>query len=247
MKGKFTVILLLFSPLFSLQGKAQSYSYLHDNSKMNQITVMELGAGTLTPAIYYNLFHKNYKKTALLPTSSKNTLRINAFMASSDQVEFADSIEADLEKRAKVEALNLADRQIDVAWQTMGNKINNKLRLLKNNINSLNGKTNHAEIEEWNNKTKQYEFAIKCMKKAYVANANRQQQYMAIYNEINTSNEYLLQRVRYLALKVEAEKIASSMSGNTIHRVKEESTAAYNRWAAVSEKIKSNKPESNKQ
>lgn len=39
-----------------LTGKAQfSVSYKHDATKMNQITVMESGMGSLTPSWYYNM------------------------------------------------------------------------------------------------------------------------------------------------------------------------------------------------
>lgn len=44
---------------------AQSYvTYNHDAAKMNQITVQEIGAGGLTPAFYYDVFHNRYQKTA---------------------------------------------------------------------------------------------------------------------------------------------------------------------------------------
>jgi hypothetical protein len=39
------------------------------------------------------------------------------------QVEDADSIESALKKRAEIEALNVADRQIDIAWLAEGSKI----------------------------------------------------------------------------------------------------------------------------
>ena len=38
---------------------AQSVSYNHDAAKMNQITVMEIGSGGLTPSIYYDVLHRN--------------------------------------------------------------------------------------------------------------------------------------------------------------------------------------------
>lgn len=94
----------------------QSMTYNHDASKMGQIQVMELGAGVLTPDLYYSITHSSYKKGAKSATSVKNTLRMAANIASMPQVEYADSIKADLEGRAKVEATNIADRQIDIAW-----------------------------------------------------------------------------------------------------------------------------------
>ena len=43
---------------------AQRVSYNHDSSKQNQITVMETGAGSLTPELYSMATHNSYKKTA---------------------------------------------------------------------------------------------------------------------------------------------------------------------------------------
>lgn len=45
---------------------AQKPSYNHDAAKMNQITVMETGAGALTPIVYYRLLHNNYQKSAAI-------------------------------------------------------------------------------------------------------------------------------------------------------------------------------------
>jgi hypothetical protein len=49
---------------------AQSVTYRHDDTKMNQFTVAEIGSGTLTPELYYSISHSNYKKTA----AAKNKL-----------------------------------------------------------------------------------------------------------------------------------------------------------------------------
>ena len=45
-------------------------TYKHDDAKMNQITVQEIGAGGLTPAFYYDVFHNSYQKSA----AAKNKL-----------------------------------------------------------------------------------------------------------------------------------------------------------------------------
>ena len=169
----------------------QSMTYNHDASKMGQIQVMELGAGVLTPDLYYSITHSGYKKGAKSATSVKNTLRMGANIASMPQVEYADSIKADLEGRAKVEATNIADRQIDIAWLTEGERIQAKLRAFKSNIGSLNGKTCSEEITAWEDLGKMYDFAIKTTKKAYMPNSERQKQYLAIYDEITTTNDNL--------------------------------------------------------
>lgn len=207
----------------------QSMTYNHDASKMGQIQVMELGAGTLTPDLYYSITHSSYKKGAKSATSVKNTLRMAANVASMPQVEYADSIKADLEGRAKIEATNIADRQVDIAWLTEGEKIQAKLRAFKSNIGSLNGKTLSEEISAWEDLVKIYDFAIKTTKKAYMPNSERQKQYLAIYDEITASNDNLLLRIRYLATKNQANNIVAAMT-HFHHRVSENATASYNRW-----------------
>lgn len=207
----------------------QSMTYNHDASKMGQIQVMELGAGVLTPDLYYSITHSGYKKGAKSATSVKNTLRMAANIDSMPQVEYADSIKADLEGRAKVEATNIADRQIDIAWLTEGERIQAKLRAFKSNIGSLNGKTCSEEITAWEDLEKMYDFAIKTTKKAYMPNSERQKQYLAIYDEITTTNDNLLLRIRYLATKRQADNIVAAMT-QFHHRVSENATASYNRW-----------------
>lgn len=214
---------------FTVNTFGQSMTYNHDASKMGQIQVMELGAGVLTPDLYYSITHSGYKKGAKSATSVKNTLRMAANIASMPQVEYADSIKADLEGRAKVEATNIADRQIDIAWLTEGERIQAKLRAFKSNIGSLNGKTCSEEITAWEDLEKMYDFAIKTTKKAYMPNSERQKQYLAIYDEITTTNDNLLLRIRYLATKRQADNIVAAMT-QFHHRVSENATASYNRW-----------------
>ena len=43
---------------------AQSVTYNHDESVMNQVTVQETGSGSLTPDLYYDVLHKSYRNSA---------------------------------------------------------------------------------------------------------------------------------------------------------------------------------------
>ena len=128
------IFFLSFFPFLS--ACAQSYvTYNHDDTKMNQITVQEIGTGGLTPEYYYDIFHNTYQKTAA--AKNKLSFRTLAGVSAYQQIEYADSIEASLTKRAEVEALNIADRQIDLAWQVEGSKIEGKLSDFENNINRI--------------------------------------------------------------------------------------------------------------
>ena len=71
---------------------AQYMTYYHDASKQAQVTVMEIGAGALTPELYYTVAHNSYKKGAA--GTNKNMYRIAANAASIPQVEMADSIQS---------------------------------------------------------------------------------------------------------------------------------------------------------
>ena len=119
-------MVIMISASSILEVDAQSYvTYNHDAAKMNQITVQEIGAGGLTPAFYYDVFHRSYQKTAA--SKNKLTYRSLAGVAGWQQVDDADSVKGSFEKRAEVEALNVADRQVDIAWLAEGTKITNKL------------------------------------------------------------------------------------------------------------------------
>lgn len=48
----------------ALTSSAQNVTYSHDAAKMNQMTVAEIGSGTLTPDLYYTLLHNKYRKSA---------------------------------------------------------------------------------------------------------------------------------------------------------------------------------------
>ena len=218
---------LLFTNLSNVS--AQSYvTYNHDAAKMNQITVQEIGTGGLTPAFYYDVFHNNYQKSA----ASKNKLSfrslagINAY----GQVEMADSIEASLEERAEIEALNIADRQIDIAWLAEGRKINDKLSSFQNNINRIiEAGGTMTDKERWNEYYKIYLFAIKQTQDAYMPNAQRKKQYLSIYADINKQNETL---IAYLVQLNRQSKTADLLSATSNHQLNKSqfATSALNRW-----------------
>lgn len=55
MKRRLYIIIGIGAALFGVAPKtlAQSVTYNHDDAKMNQITVAEIGSGSLTPSLYY--------------------------------------------------------------------------------------------------------------------------------------------------------------------------------------------------
>ena len=218
---------LLFG--FFFNSHAQSYvTYNHDDAKMNQITVQEIGAGGLTPAFYYDVFHNSYQKSA----AAKNKLgfRTLAGVAAWQQIEDADSVETSMKKRAEIEALNIADRQIDIAWLAEGNKIESKLNDFQNNINrivSAGGSFN--DKERWTEYYNIFQTSIKETKDAYMPNAQRKKEYLAIYADICKQNETLIAYIVQINNRKKTEELLSATNNRTSHKA-EFATAAYNRW-----------------
>ena len=174
--------------------KAQSVTYSHDDAKMNQITVMEIGSGGLTPSMYYTVLHKSYQKSA----SSKNKLafRTAAGLNLYAQVDDAEALDSALNKRAKIEALNVADRSggaLDLAWVAESGKLNNKMADFERNIRrvlEVGGTAN--EQEHWKEYYNVYQCAIKAAQDGYMPNVQRKKEYLRIYADVARKNETLI-------------------------------------------------------
>ena len=220
----------------TLQVNAQSYvTYNHDDAKMNQITVQETGAGGLTPAFYYDVFHNSYQKSAA--TKNKLSFRSLAGVAAWQQIEDADSIEASLKKRAEIEALNVADRQIDIAWLAEGTKLTNKMDDFQSNINRIIGAGGtFNDKERWNNYYNIFQCAIKATQDAYMPNAQRKKEYLAIYSDICKENETLIKYLVQLNSKAKTAELLSATSTRQNHNGAI-ATAAHNRWRDASWRV----------
>ena len=215
----FSVVMMIITSSI-LEVRAQSYvTYNHDEAKMNQITVQEIGAGGLTPAFYYDVFHRSYQRSA----GSKNKLTYR--------------VKASLEKRAEIEALNVADRQIDLAWLAEGTKITNKLNDFQNNINrivSAGGTFN--EKERWNDYYNIFQCAIKATQDAYMPNAQRKKEYLTIYADICKQNETLVKYIVKLNTRTKTKELLEATSTRPNHNGTY-ARAAYNRWRDAGWKV----------
>ena len=210
---------------------AQSVTYNHDDAKMNQITVAEIGSGSLTPSLYYQLLHKSYQKSA----AAKNKLgfRTTAGINLYNQVDDAEALDSAMTQRARIEALNVADRSggaLDAAWLAEGDKINSALDNFKKNIRRIaeaGGSVN--EQEYWREYHNIYLCAVKSVQDAYMPNAERKKQYLRIHADIIRKNETL---VRYLVRLANAAKVEDLLEATaTIEdRRAQIAMAAMNRW-----------------
>lgn len=165
---------------------AQSVTYNHDESVMNQFTVGEIGIGSLTPDLYYDALHKSYRNGAMM--TNKQLYRGYMQLSLYQEVPYSESIDSALTQRMRVEALNITDRTpgvIDLAYQVEKGKIEGKLAILKHHIEriTLEGGT----VEQYRLWLERYN-AINCglqtVRDAYMPMGKRKEQYLAIYQDI---------------------------------------------------------------
>lgn len=209
--------------------QAQSVTYNHDSPKQNQITVMETGAGALSPEPYYTLLHNNYKKSAA--AKNKLAFRTVAGINLYNQVDEAEAIDSALVSRAKIEALNVTDRQVDIAWLAEGDKVNGQMERFGRNIDRilLVGGT-PEDKERWTEYYHVYRCAIDATKDAYMPNAQRKKEYLRIYEDVARQNEIL---VGYLARRQNATVTGGLLNATDDRRLNKEGIVrdAMSRWS----------------
>ena len=225
------IILSCIAAVCAFSAQAQYVTYNHSETKLNQVTVMETGAGSLTPDAYYTLLHKKYSETA----SSKNKLRYRTEAGASAflQTQMADSVETSLSQRAKIEALNMADRKVDIAWQTEGPKIESKLKAFQDNIgriSSVDGGS--SEKERWEEYYNVFQTAIRSVRESYLPNSERKREYLRIYSDLCAQNETLLS---YIVMLNNRQSTSESLSSVLIMpgRKSEIAKEAGSRWKSM--------------
>lgn len=227
------LIILLTTVILSMHtAYAQYATYNHDASKMNQITVMEIGTGSLRPELYYTLLHNSYSKSAAV--KNKLGFRSQAGASAYMQVDLAEQIDSALTNRAKIEALNVADRQIDIAWQTEGSKIEKVMQSFIDNINRIvpAGGT-PTDRTRWTEYYKVYQTAIKATQQAYMPNSQRKKEYLRIYEDVARQNDLL---VRYLVSINSRTDVAQALNASftKVNRNGEIARQAQRRWKGSS-------------
>lgn len=233
MKRAVYIIIGIGTVMFDLAPKAfaQSVSYSHDAAKMNQITVAEIGSGSLTPEFYYWLLHNSYRKSAA--SKNKMVFRTTAGINLYNQVDDAEALDSAMTQRARIEALNVADRSggtLDMAWLAEGEKVNAALENFNKNIRRITeaGGSNY-ELEHWREQYNMFLCAVKSVQEAYMPNSQRKKQYLRIHADIIRKNEML---VRYLVRLANSAKVAELLDASVIieDRRTQIVLAAMNRW-----------------
>ncbi len=153
--------------------KAQSVTYNHNSPKQKP----DYGYGNpvralFTPELYYTLLHNRSRR--MTASQNKLSFRTLAGVNLYNQTDEAEAIDSALVKRAEIEALNVANQQIDLAWLAEGDKINAQMERLQRNIDRIplaGGTTD--ERERWTESVRVYQCAIDATKDAYMPNAQR--------------------------------------------------------------------------
>jgi len=223
------LLVMAVTVIATTTARAQSVTYNHDSPKQNQITVMETGTGALSPELYYTLLHNKYKKSAT--AKNKLSFRTLAGVNLYNQTDEAEAIDSALVSRAKIEALNVADRQIDLAWLAERDKVNGQMERFQRNIDRiLPAGGTPEEKERWTEYYHIYQCAIDATKDAYMPNAQRKKEYLRIYEDVARQNEIL---VDYIAKRQNAATVTSNLLNATAIRTVDKGSVireAMNRW-----------------
>lgn len=211
---------------------AQSVTYIHENDIMNQFLTMETGAGALTPAAYYNAFHKSYQKDANV--RNKLIYRTSVMAAVNEEKAPAEKIDSDYVARAKIEALNIESRSkaTDITWFSEKAKINGKLEIFNRNISRIVASGGTSEdYRTWRNIYNCIETAIKYTQDSYLDMGQRKKEFLAIYRDIIKRNNLLVQQLQVWRGGKRAQELLANKT--KIQRISSTKVAAQNalrRW-----------------
>ena len=207
-------------------------SYNHDASVYNQFLVTEVGGGSLTPSLWYDGLHRSYSKWA--HSSNKNLYRGALTLTLEKEKPMAEQIDSALTYRAKIEAMNVADRTpktLDLAWQSEKTKIEKKFQIFRENINKITMCGGSSQdYREWLEIYNCLQTALKAVRDAYMPLNERKKQYLEIYHDIVLRNQQLVGYVTSLKQGKEASDLLHSKVKPKYARLGSYTTEAYGRW-----------------
>ena len=191
-----------------VSANAQSVTYNHDSSVMNQFTIGEVGLGSFTPDFYYDAWHKSYRNGAMM--TNKQLFRTQMHLELNKEEGHAEALDSALNERKRVELLNIADRTpgiTDVAWQVEKGKIENKLDIFKKNIERLTKEGAPArKYIVWMERYNCINCGLQAVRDAYMPQGKRKEQYIAIYKDILEKNTEVCEYISYLRYQKEIKK-----------------------------------------
>lgn len=205
-KSRLTITFLLFT--ISLMVTAQSMTYNHDPVVMNQFMKAEIGSGTLGAGgfwadQYYNLTHKDYRRMANNPANNKLASRTLTYAEVLKQENYALQIKDSLEKRAEIEALNMADRQLDVEYLVEKEKFERQQAIFKKSIQDIVYYGGSASDKTaWTQIYNMVQESFDAAHDAYMPNSQRKAVYLLLYKDLCTYNTTLNEcKAKWLAAR----------------------------------------------
>lgn len=225
---KMTVALLLMA--VTVPVTAQTYN--HDASVYNQFLVGETGGGSLTPQLYYDATHNSYQKWAYM--ENKNLFRGQLTLVLEREKPMAEKIDSALTYRAKIEAMNVADRTpkaLDLAWRAEKGKIEKKFQLFRENINKITMKGGTSQdYRDWLEIYNCLQTALQAVRDAYMPLNERKKQYLEIYHDIVLRNNQLVQFITSRSCGKEADELLRSKVSPRYVRLSGYTSDAMGRW-----------------
>lgn len=191
--------LLAATVILTMTGYAQSMTYNHDEVVMNQFMKAEIGSGTLGAGgfiadQYYNLTHKSYRSMANNPANNKLASRSLTYAEVLKQEAYSLQMKDSLEKRAEIEALNMADRELDVEWLAEKEKIEHQQATFKKSIQDIVYYGGTADDKTaWTQLYNLVQESLENTHKAYMPNSQRKAIYLLLYKDLCTYNTTLNQ------------------------------------------------------
>jgi hypothetical protein len=126
--------------------------------------------------------------------------------------------------------LNVADRQVDIAWLAEKDKITSKMNAFEKNINRIiSAGGNYADKERWTQYYNMFQCAVKATQEGYMPNSERKKQYLAIYKDISKQNDLLIAYIVRLNNKAKTADLLAATCYIPDRRGTH-ATEAYNRW-----------------
>ena len=156
-------------------------------------------------------------------------------------MEYAEAIDSALTKRAEIEVLNMADRQIDLAWKVEGSKINSKMNVFKSNIDrilSVGGSI--GDKQRWTEYYHVYETAIKATKDAYMPNAKRKKMYLQIYADVAKQNETLVKQLVQISNASKTKELLAANGNYQTANKRNVISSASSKWREAGMAVRNN-------
>ena len=115
--------------------------------------------------------------------------------------------------------MNVADRQVDLAWLAEKDKIESQMRQFQKNIDRIMMTGGSPkEKERWNDYYRVYQCAIKATRDAYMPNAQRKKEYLQIYADISRQNDVLVKYLVQLSNRNATKNLLSATENRPIDK-----------------------------